>query len=98
MLTKGLYRSLDERSGSGQNYWDHTPGALPYGNQILALQAPALFKNLTIANGVVTGFDLDLLPGTPVVGKGTSANAPTTYITGAARSGCMSLGAYPTSS
>jgi hypothetical protein len=81
-----------------KNYWDNSPGALPNGNQILALQAPALFKNLTIVSGAVTGFNLDLMLGTPVVGKGTTTNAPTTYITGAARSGSMNLGAYPTSS
>jgi len=80
------------------NYWDNTPGALPNGNQILALHAPALFKNLTIVNGAVTGFNLNLMPGTPVVGKGTTTKAPTTYITGGTRSGSMNLGAYPTSS
>ncbi len=81
-----------------KSYWDNSPGALPNGNQILDLQEPALFKNLTIVSGAVTGFNLDLMPGTPVVGKGTATKAPTTYITGATRSGSMNLGAYPPSS
>jgi len=89
--------NLNYVSGGGV-YYDNKPGAYPQGNSVLPTSAlaPTLFNGLNIVGGVVLGFDLRLLPGAPVVGTGVTAGAPSTYITGAPRTGSMNLGAYPT--
>ena len=86
--------NLNYVSGGGTYYYNK-PGAYPQGNSVLVYSAPALFESLSLVNGIVTAYDLRLRPGTAPAGAGVTTNAPSAYITGAARAGTMDLGAYP---
>ena len=70
------------------------PGEYGDHNLLDVNDASALFKKFTVVDGCVTALDLNLLSKTPAVGTGNPENAPTTDITGAARTLPYDLGAY----